>query len=303
METPPLNKHKLIITLILIFLLSAAGYSAYGIFTLTKTKQNLENELSELTLKFASTTASLALTADDLEKTKIERDQFQRDYEAEKSRMDFFSAQIQGVQSAVGVIEKLRKMDPEWLKKYSKVYFLNENYIPAKLAPTEPQYSYQQDKEQFLHADVVPFLRELLDDAERAEMGIKIISAYRSFDTQAGLKSVYSITYGTGANQFSADQGYSEHQLGTTVDFTTEKTGADFSAFEYTPAYKWLGENAYRYGFALSYPKNNAYYKFEPWHWRFVGKGLAAKLHSEKKYFYDLEQREIDAYLLSFFDQ
>ena len=108
--------------------------------------------------------------------------------------------------------------------------------------------------------------------------------------------------YGSGANSFSADQGYSEHQLGTTIDFTTEEIGASSSVFGKTTAYQWLLENAYKYGFILSYPEANKYYQFEPWHWRFVGRGLAEKLHQEGKNFYDLDQREIDEYLISFFD-
>ncbi|MEK7495870.1 MAG: D-alanyl-D-alanine carboxypeptidase family protein, partial [Patescibacteria group bacterium] len=64
----------------------------------------------------------------------------------------------------------------------------------------------------------------------------------------------------------------------------------------------WLTENAYKYGFILSYPKQNTYYRFEPWHWRFVGVALATKLHDGNKYFYDLSQREIDQYLVSIFD-
>ena len=108
--------------------------------------------------------------------------------------------------------------------------------------------------------------------------------------------------YGSGANKFSADQGYSEHQLGTTVDFTTPDIGAGFSKFETTAAYTWLTDNAYKYGFALSYPKNNAYYQFEPWHWRFVGVELATKLHNDNMYFYDLNQRIIDTYLVYIFD-
>jgi D-alanyl-D-alanine carboxypeptidase len=110
------------------------------------------------------------------------------------------------------------------------------------------------------------------------------------------------MTYGTGANKFSADQGYSEHQLGTAVDFTTEELGADFSDFEDTDAYQWLLANAHRYGFILSYPKGNKYYIFEPWHWRFVGIRLAEELHATGKYFYDMDQRFIDNYLISIFD-
>jgi zinc D-Ala-D-Ala carboxypeptidase len=117
------------------------------------------------------------------------------------------------------------------------------------------------------------------------------------------VKSSHTFIYGAEpANKFSADQGYSEHQLGTTVDFTTQKAGAANFEFNATGAYSWLKKNAHIYGFTLSYPAGNAYYAFEPWHWRFVGTALATKLFSDGTFFYDLPQREIDEYLINLFD-
>ena len=111
------------------------------------------------------------------------------------------------------------------------------------------------------------------------------------------------MTYGAGtANSFSADQGYSEHQLGTTVDFTNPTIGAMLTSFEKSMGYAWLQKNAYLYGFSLSYPKGNTHFVFEPWHWRYVGVELAKKLHDEGKTLYDLDQRDIDTYLIKFFD-
>ena len=131
-----------------------------------------------------------------------------------------------------------------------------------------------------------------------------MVSAYRSFGEQAALKSSYKVTYGAGtANSFSADQGYSEHQLGTTIDFTTGYLGANFAGFDKSDAYAWLLDNAYKYGFIISYPKTNAYYTYEPWHWRFVGKKLARYLHTTNERFYDLDQRTIDSYLITIFDK
>jgi D-alanyl-D-alanine carboxypeptidase len=142
----------------------------------------------------------------------------------------------------------------------------------------------------------------MIEDAKEDEVNLLVVSGYRSFETQKSLKSAYSVNYGKGANTFSADQGFSEHQLGTTVDLTTKELGQNFSSFEKTKAYIWLTENAYKYGFTLSYPKGNAFYIFEPWHWRFVGLDLARTLQKEKKTFYDLDQREIDTYLVDIFD-
>ena len=73
-------------------------------------------------------------------------------------------------------------------------------------------------------------------------------------------------------------------------------------SFEKTPAFTWLKENAHDYGFILSYPKGNLYYQYEPWHWRFVGEDLAEDLFEDGKEFYELDQREIDEYLVDIFD-
>jgi zinc D-Ala-D-Ala carboxypeptidase len=221
---------------------------------------------------------------------------------AEKQNTTFFQNQIQNISSTVGVLEKLSKTDPELLQKYSKVYFLNENYTPAKLTEIDTKFLYLKETPLQIHSDVWPHLKQLLDKAESDGIDLKIISAYRSFATQAILKSGYKVYYGTGANTFSADQGYSEHQLGTTIDFTTKSVGSSFSGFDKTPAYAWLTSNAYKYGFILSYPKNNTYYIFEPWHFRYVGVMLATQLHDQNLHFYDLDQRVIDQYLVNIFD-
>ncbi len=217
--------------------------------------------------------------------------------------IDAFQGQIENITSTVGDLEKLSQTDPELLIKYSKVYFLNENYVPAKLADIPDEYAYNSGENHLIHAEVWPFLERLLREARSDGRELLVASAFRSFDTQANLKSSYSVIYGAGtANQFSADQGYSEHQLGTSIDFTTPALGAAFSKFEKDSAYQWLLDNARDYGFVLSYPKGNTYYIFEPWHWRFVGVDLARDLHAEGKFFYDLEQREIDKYLIKLFD-
>jgi D-alanyl-D-alanine carboxypeptidase len=220
----------------------------------------------------------------------------------EKDRVNNIQEQVAEITGTVGQLEKLRSLDPELLKKYSKVYFLNENYQPPKLAEIEEQYTFPDEKEYLIHEGVERYLERMLRQAESDNMPMQVISAFRSFGTQAAVKNGYQVTYGSGANQFSADQGYSEHQLGTTVDLTTPALGINFQQFDQSLAYEWMLNNAHKYGFVLSYPEGNAFYQFEPWHWRFVGKGLATKLHEEDKNFYDLDQRIIDSFLIAIFD-
>ena len=219
------------------------------------------------------------------------------------NEINAFQGQINGISSTVGTLQKLSQTDPELLKKYSKVYFLNENYVPASLSNIPTNFLYDKTKPLQFLSNAEPFLENLLGAAQNAGLHLEVISAYRSFGTQGNLKSSYDVTYGAGtANSFSAEQGYSEHQLGTALDFTTPTVGATFSGFSKTPEYTWLTNNAYLYGFVLSYPPNNSYYVFEPWHWRFVGDSLAAYLHQTNEYFYDLDQRQIDTYLVKLFD-
>ncbi|MFN3693341.1 MAG: M15 family metallopeptidase [Candidatus Paceibacteria bacterium] len=232
----------------------------------------------------------------------LERDDLMSKLSKEEAKNEAFERQIRKISGTVGRLDKLSKTDEELLQKYSKVYFLNENYVPSKLKLIDTTYLAPGRKEQYFHADALPYLEDMLKAAKADGINLTIVSAYRSFETQAELKGSYLQSYGSGANTFSADQGYSEHQLGTTLDFSTPDLGGSLSGFGGTEAYAWLKENAHKYGFTLSYPEGNAYYVYEPWHWRFVGRDLASDLKRDDAHFYDWDQRKIDEYLIKIFD-
>ncbi len=292
-------RSKLIIFIAGFVIIASLGYGGYRYILTAK-------ELKKIQSNFASSTAGFENKIKQLEN---DLSQFQKEnlvltnsLITEQSKNTLFEKQIGEIQGSVSTLEKLNETDKELLQKYSKVYFLNENYVPSALAEIDTRYLYDKERPLKIHAKVQPFLYNMLENASSSGAAMEIISAYRSFGEQASLKADYKMTYGSGANKFSADQGYSEHQLGTTVDLTTPALGASFTKFEKTDAYKWLIENAHKYGFILSYPEENAYYQSEPWHWRFVGVALATKLYDTDRYFYNLDQREIDTYLISIFD-
>jgi D-alanyl-D-alanine carboxypeptidase len=258
---------------------------------------------SELKTELAETKTDTVKTRRELTSLKEILSGLGQTLSNEQSKNISLASKFESVASTVGTLEKLSKTDRELLKKYSKVYFLSENYIPLQLSLIDPIYTLNGEKKFEFHSNAYPFLANMIQVAHANGIEIRVVSAYRSFGTQSALKSAYKVTYGAGtANQFSADQGYSEHQLGTTVDLTTPEIGTTAVSFEKTLAYTWLLGNAHKYGFVLSYPKGNSYYQYEPWHWRFVGIALATRLHNEGKYFYDLEQRAIDEYLVGIFD-
>ena len=114
-------------------------------------------------------------------------------------------------------------------------------------------------------------------DAARAEgVSLRSVSAYRSYQLQ---KSAYN-GYLRNASQayvdtFSARPGHSEHQTGLAVDINVATRKANF---EKTPAFAWLKEHCAEYGFILRYLEDKQAitgYRFEPWHFRYVGEEAA----------------------------
>ncbi len=275
------------------------GASTYGIYRY----QLLIKENEQLADTVTSLRGSIQGLENNLSLTEYERDKITTALAESQTQADQLAAQAEQLESKVGDFEKLQSLDPELIKKYSKVYFLNEHYTPTSLVDIDPIYVSPADRTLQIHGNVAPYLESMLEDARNEELSLLVASAYRSFNSQASLKAAYKVTYGTtAANRFSADQGYSEHQLGTTVDLTTASTRNLTTSFDKSKEYAWLAAHAHEYGFVLSYPKNNKYYIYEPWHWRFVGVALATKLHEDGKYLYDVDQREIDSYLGVIFD-
>jgi LAS superfamily LD-carboxypeptidase LdcB len=280
----------------------AVLYLLYQNYDLKKQNEATREELSKKMLELSSATSTIFSLKNNFQELAKEKNKLEGDLNNEILKMTSLQEQVQGITGTVGILEKLSKTDKELLQKYSKVCFMSENYIPNKLTQIDTKYTYNKNMDKWMHGNVWPYLQRLLSGAVSDGVDLLVSSAYRSFETQTQLKNNYSMSYGSGANKFSADQGYSEHQLGTTIDFTTSSTGDNFSFFKNTDAYIWLTDNAYKYGFVLSYPETNGYYIFESWHWRFVGVALADRLNSDGIYFYDLSQREIDEYLVNIFD-
>lgn len=286
-------------------ILLIASVGTYAIYT----NQSLQNELYEFFEENQQQTNQVNQLEQELTQIRHElndaRDELELTLEElryAENRNEEFEDQIADINQTVGEISRYTYVDPELLKKYSRVFFLSENYAPTSLIQIDDDWV-QNNESLLLHRDAHPFLERMLENAEDDGIDLRIISAYRSFQRQQSLKNHYTVTYGAGtANEFSADQGYSEHQLGTAVDFTTPELGNSFTNFDTSNAFTWLKNNAHKYGFVLSYPEGNQYYQYEPWHWRFVGIELAEDLYRAGDFFYDWDQRRIDEYRANVFE-
>lgn len=108
---------------------------------------------------------------------------------------------------------------------------------------------------------------------------IYISSGFRSYERQVTLYNNYVKRDGkAAADTYSARPGHSEHQSGLTFDVNEIS-----DKFHNTPEAKWLSENCYKYGFILRFPngkEKETGYKYESWHFRYVGEELATKLYN-----------------------
>ncbi len=307
----PVEKRKYTwISFVCILVLAAAttalGTIAYlqteEIEVLEKTQQTLEATLEEKRAALAVASSTIAAYKVQIFELQEDLTDAERTLQQEQRQVDRFREQLESLTDTVGQLDHLSRLDRELLRKYSRTSFLNENYRPARLTQVPDEWVLEGRQDQYFLPEAWPFLEDMLEDAARDGIELRILSAFRSFDEQRDLHGRFQQQFGSGANQFSADQGFSEHQLGTAIDIVDPETGATSQTFANTVAYEWLQDNAYRYGFILSYPEGNEFYIFEPWHWRFVGRELATDLHRAGAYFYDWDQRRIDEYLIKIFD-
>jgi zinc D-Ala-D-Ala carboxypeptidase len=128
-------------------------------------------------------------------------------------------------------------------------------------------------------------LKAMATAARAAGAPIGSWSAYRSYATQVALFNGYAKGYGTAAAvRFSARPGHSEHQLGLAIDFMSAGGGSPMGGdWATTKAGAWMSKHAWEYGWVLSYPKGKTdvtCYNYEPWHYRYLGREVAAKVHA-----------------------
>lgn len=133
-----------------------------------------------------------------------------------------------------------------------------------------------------LRREATERLRDLVSAASTEGEELVAASAYRSYADQEALYGRLKSVYGPDADLMSARPGYSQHQLGTAVDFTNAKANYHvWEPFGYTTAAQWLSRHAHEYGFILAYPSGHEAdtgYEWEPWHYRYVGTENAKRL-------------------------
>ncbi|HEX9780948.1 MAG TPA: D-alanyl-D-alanine carboxypeptidase family protein [bacterium] len=168
----------------------------------------------------------------------------------------------------------------------STAHYFGDSAGGANLVPVGSQHTLKDGERvpidtQFLPRPVAEAYERMMRAMER-ELGRRLLveSGYRSPAYQLYLFLYYLPNHDHSireTNRFVALPGHSEHgnPARQAIDFINEAgvNGEDHpEEFEALPEYRWLTERAGDFGFALSYPRDNAYNTaFEPWHWHYRG--------------------------------
>lgn len=165
------------------------------------------------------------------------------------------------------VADKLRPLDPL-------------NYVPDDLVALDLPHRFDPR----IRSGAAGAYVALFAAAKKDGIDLVIQSAYRSYDLQVAVYNGYVRSRGQKqADLQSARPGHSEHQTGLSLDLAAKNGRCTIAVcFGETPEGQWLVDHAWEFGWVLRYPKGLTHitgYMYEPWHWRYVGRGLAAELH------------------------
>ena len=204
-------------------------------------------------------------------------------------------------QKTIGYSNIMSCLDPFSRKLATRIFSID----PARLGFKGPFFSVEpvsdlvkiesreiiwRDKKIDIGVNFLPRLvfedYEKMNEAMKQEIGkgLFVSSGYRSPGYQANL----FLFYLGDENQYSlrenakwiAMPGYSEHNsVNTAIDFISEEgingqeKGQAAEDFEKLSEFSWLVNNAARFNFYLTYPKDNPYgVSYEPWHWHWERK-------------------------------
>ena len=183
--------------------------------------------------------------------------------------IDFFYKKVKDIKNPDSLMVLVNKLNR-----------LQSNYVPHDLEQISLNYA---TNNKFLRKEAKENFEKLSSDAKKIGYSIIAVSAYRDYDYQENLFNNYVKEKGENyALKCSAKAGHSEHQTGLSVDVMGSNN--DYDQFEKSKDFDWMKNNSYKYGFILRYPKGKEYitgFKYEPWHYRYVGKDIASIIYTE----------------------
>lgn len=228
-------------------------------------------------------------------KEKAAEEQAEKE-QAAKEAADKKAAEEQAAKEAAekkAAEEKAAEQKPDSGNKLDATQYPEDLALPSK--PTIISGVLLANKQHPLPATYAPgevkearsAFESMRANALKAGIDLTAFSTYRDFGRQKELYAGYVAKDGQqAADRYSARPGYSEHQTGLAFDIgeSGQEQHWASSSFGDTKGGEWLKDNAHNYGFILRYPKGAEKitgYMHESWHYRYVGKKVAADIQSK----------------------
>lgn len=161
----------------------------------------------------------------------------------------------------------------------NKYNYLPNGYEPDDLEFIDLEYGIVETK---LRKEAKNAFIAMAKNAKKEGYPVIGVSGYRSYQKQENIYNSYLIIDPKDiVDTYSARPGYSEHQTGLAIDVSDGIKS--YNEFSSTDSYNWMKNNSYKYGFILRYTKKNTNitgYKYEPWHYRYVGVDVATYIYN-----------------------
>lgn len=167
------------------------------------------------------------------------------------------------------------------------LFLANRQYtVSSAYEPRDLEMSDVPGQVRRMRREAATALREMFQVCKE-ETGLTLlsISGYRSYEKQEGIykRRLRTVKGNVAkAQEFVAPPGASEHQLGVAMDVGQKHKIHLEISFGETEGGKWCRENCWRFGYILRYDEpweEITGYKYEPWHFRYVGKEYAKEIH------------------------
>ncbi len=159
----------------------------------------------------------------------------------------------------------------------NKYYKLSEDYKP-EVELISSGYSYSG---KYASKSIIESIANLIDAAKEENLKLIVAAGYRSYKDQESIYESYKVNNGIReADENVSRPGHSDYQTGLAVDI--EPYAKYIENVSESEEYKWLLDNAHKYGFIQRFPEGKediTGFKYSAWHLRYVGIDAATFIH------------------------
>lgn len=162
----------------------------------------------------------------------------------------------------------------------NRIYGLPSDYEPDDIVDVPSLYAYTGKK---ISNSILNDIISLIEAGKEEGYTFVVSDGYRSYKEQENIYNNYKNSYGESeADIYVAKPGHSDYQTGMSFDLMPYNKVIDNPSE--SDEYKWLKENAHKYGFIFRLPKDKeklTRFKSSTWRLRYVGTEASTVIHNE----------------------